>query len=53
MSRTERSARAKLRKAADRVDSELLQDADIGCEAMENVLDSTWWEWSNGSSLLF
>lgn len=53
MSRTERSARAKARQAVDQVDSELLHDADIGCEALSNVLDSTWWEWSNGSSLLF
>jgi hypothetical protein len=48
-SRTQKKARS---EAATKHAS-LLRDAEIGCEALEHVLDSTWWEWTNGSGLLF
>jgi hypothetical protein len=40
-------------KAISGSEAHLIKDAKIGCEALEHVLDSTWWEWTNGSGLLF
>jgi hypothetical protein len=40
-------------KATSGSEAHLIKDAKIGCEALEHVLDSTWWEWTNGSGLLF
>jgi hypothetical protein len=31
----------------------LLRDAESGCQTLTQVLHSTWWEWKNGSGLLF
>jgi hypothetical protein len=40
-------------KAISGSEAHLIKDAKIGCEALEHVLDSTWWEWTNGSGPLF
>jgi hypothetical protein len=34
-------------------EAHLIKDAKIGCEALEHVLDSTWWEQANGLGLRF
>jgi hypothetical protein len=53
LSRSEKKAQAKQKIDAAELEQSLARDAEIGCEALESVLDSTWWEWSNGSGLLF
>ena len=34
-------------------DSELLKDAEAGCDAVGRFADADWWNWKRGSSLLF
>lgn len=49
----QRKANIKSKLVAVTREQEMLRDAKIGCKALENALDSAWWEWSNGSGLLF
>jgi hypothetical protein len=51
LSRTDKKAQVKARVEAALKEREILRDAEIGCKALENVLDSTWWEWTNCSTL--
>jgi hypothetical protein len=34
-------------------DSELLRDAEVGCDALGRFSDSDWWAWKRGSTLIF
>ena len=35
------------------MDGELLRDAEVGCDVLSRFADSSWWQWTRGSTLIF